>query len=241
MLLAILVAGLGLGLWQQQRILTRLDKMAVAGPVPKAPAAGSTAQPPRAPSAVSTVNLDFSIDGAPTRGAAGASVVFLEFSDFQCPFCGRYVQDVYPRISAAYVDTGKVRYVFRHMPLESIHPNAMNAAVAASCADAQGKFWPMHDRLFANQGALALSSLLTYGAPLGLDDGRYKACLKAQEPLPRIRADHADGLRGELTGTPGFFVGRSGPDGRLHAVRRIIGAQPFSVFQMALDDVLAGR
>lgn len=236
---AVITAGLLFGLWQQQQIITLLGRSGGGAAVPQAAAAPAAA--PKAPPAIATVSLDLSVTGFPSRGLSQAQVVVLEFSDFQCPFCGRYIRDTYPRLSANYVDTGKVKYVFRHFPLENIHPNAKNAALAANCAGNQGRFWEMHDRLFANQQALDLPALLAYGGALGLNDGKYRSCLNGQETAPAIEADKADALRAEFTGTPAFLIGRISADGRLHAVRRVVGAQPYSVFQSAIDDVLAGK
>lgn len=165
----------------------------------------------------------------------------LEFSDFQCPFCGRYVRDTYPKISSDYVDSGKVKYAFKHYPIESIHPLAKNAALAAVCSDAQGKFWEMHDRLFADQSAIDLPTLLTLARPIGLNDTKYRSCLTGQEGNSTLATDKADSLKAEFSGTPAFLIGRVGADGVLHATRRVVGAQPFSVFQRALDEVIAGR
>jgi len=236
---AVITVGLLFGLWQQQQIITLLSRTGGASGTPQAAAAPAAA--PKAPPAIATVSLDVAVAGFPSRGSSAAQVVVLEFSDFQCPFCGRYVRDTYPRLANDYVDSGKVRYVFRHFPLENIHPNAKNAALAAGCAGNQGKFWEMHDRLFANQQALDLPSLLTYGGALGLNDGKYRTCVTGQETARALDADKADALRAEFTGTPAFLIGRMSGDGKLHAVRRMLGAQPYSVFQSALEEVLAGK
>lgn len=237
-----IVALLGVGVWQQQQVIDELAALRTSGGVRTASGGNVPAvQAPKAPSALAPVSLDFDIKNAAIRGQSMGDVVFLEFSDFQCPFCKRYIDEVYPRLAADYVDTGKIRYAFRHFPLESLHPNAMNSALAASCAQREGKFWQMHDRLFGKQQALDLPALLTYGAAVGANDGTYRACLTSKATLPQVQADGDVALRSELTGTPGFFVGRVGADGKLHATRRVIGAQAYSVFQSAIDDVLASK
>lgn len=239
----VVVAMLGIGLWQQQQMIRELAALHAAGGGRAAPPVGTGAivQAPNTQPDLATVSLDFDIKDAAIRGQSAADVVFLEFSDFQCPFCKRYSDKVYPRIVADYVDTGKIRYAFRHFPLESLHPNAMNAALAASCAHREGKFWQMHDRLFSNQQALDLPSLLTYGAAVGANDARYRDCVTSRATQSQVQADADVALRSELTGTPGFFVGRVTADGKLHAVRRVIGSQAYSLFQGAIDDVLAKR
>ena len=108
-------------------------------------------------------------DGAPSRGKADARVTIVEFTDYQCPFCSRYVRETYPQLDKEYVQTGKVKYVLRDLPLEAIHPLAMKAAEAAHCAGEQGKYWEMHDRLFANQTELARTDLAKHAQALGLD------------------------------------------------------------------------
>ncbi len=117
--------------------------------------ARAAAQPPQ----VQPQNVVLTLDGEPTKGDTSARVVLVEFTDYQCPFCGRYVHDAYAQIEAEYIKTGKLRYVIREFPLESIHPQAFKAAEAALCAGDQGKYWEMHDRLFANQRALAPDQL----------------------------------------------------------------------------------
>jgi protein-disulfide isomerase len=110
----------------------------------------------------------FDLAGRPAKGASGARVILIEFSDFECPYCGRHFRQTLPRIDREYVQTGKVRYVFRHFPLESLHKEAFKAAEAALCAGDQQKFWEMHDRLFAHQDALATGKLPGHAAALGL-------------------------------------------------------------------------
>ena len=237
----VIVAMLGIGLWQQQQVIGALVALRTSGGARAAAGNAPVINSPKAPSPLATVSLDFDLKGAAIRGQSTGDVVFLEFSDFQCPFCKRYIDEVYPRIAADYIDSGKIRYAFRHFPLESLHPNAMNSALAASCAQRDGKFWQMHDRLFSNQQALDLPALLTYGAAVGANDARYRACVTGKATLSQVQADGDVALRSELTGTPGFFVGHVGADGKLHAVRRVIGSQPYTVFQSAIDDVLAKK
>src|SRR6266581_5372793 len=127
---------------QQRQILSTLDEIkqllaAVVRPV---------SQPPQPPSALSTQDEAF-------RGASSAAVAIVEYADFECPYCGQYEHEVYPQISKDYVQTGKVKYFFRDLPLP-MHPRAMGAARAAHSAGEQGKYWEMHDSLFAKQNAI---------------------------------------------------------------------------------------
>src|SRR5262249_7401275 len=104
-------------------------------------------------------DLALPIAGAPARGSTTARVTLVEFSDYQCPFCGRYARDTYAQLDHDYVKTGKVLYVFRNLPLESLHPQSFKAHEAALCAGDQGKYWEMHDQLFASQSALDATSI----------------------------------------------------------------------------------
>jgi protein-disulfide isomerase len=182
-------------------------------------------------------DLRVSLTNAATRGQASARVVLIEFSDFQCPFCGRYVRETYAELQREFVDTGKVRYAFRSFPLESIHPLAFKAAEAGECAREQGKFWEMHDRLFADQQALAPSDLLKHGQALGMDDAKFQTCFEGTVTA-RIKADQAEAVRLGLTGTPTFLVGEAQPDGTVKVLQKIVGAQPYATFRAILQAVL---
>lgn len=181
---------------------------------------------------------DLDLAGAATKGRADARLVILEFSDFECPFCGRFSRGVYNQIQREYVDTGKVRYVYRHLPIERIHPNAMKAAEAAQCALAQGKFWEMHDLLFANQKALAPPHLNAHAQVLALNMTSFQQCLAGQATA-RVKQDLADGLKAGITGTPAFFIGTVTKQGKLKVLQKLIGAKPYPTFKATLDSLLA--
>ena len=181
-----------------------------------------------------------SLDGA-SRGNANAKLVLLEYSDFECPFCGRHTRETAPQIEREYVATGKVRQVFRHYPIEQIHPHAFKAAQTAECARQQGKFWEMHARLFANQAALADANLLAHAKALGLDAASFQRCVTAPATTAKIRLDLADGAREQITGTPAFFVGTVDKDGKLKVLRRINGAAAYSSFKQTFDALLASQ
>jgi protein-disulfide isomerase len=181
------------------------------------------------------------LSGAPTRGAASAPVIMVEFSDYECPFCGRFVRDAFPEIDREYIQTGKIRHVFRAFPLESIHKNAFKAHEAAMCAGDQGKYWAMHDRLFLNQKALAPDDLTAHARAIGLEPGAFAACLSSGKMTARVRSDVDAGTRMGISGTPLFLIGKPGPNGDMIVLKGISGAQPFSVFKQAIDDVAAGR
>lgn len=185
-----------------------------------------------------TSSFDLTLAGAATKGRADAPLVILEFSDFECPFCGRFSRGAYNQIQREYVDTGKVRYVFRHLPIERIHPKAMKAAEAAQCALAQGKFWEMHDRLFANQEALAQPNLIAYAQVLGLNMPAFQQCLAGQATV-RVKQDLAEGMKAGISGTPAFFIGTVTKEGKLRVLHKLVGAKPYATFKATLDPLVA--
>lgn len=199
--------------------------------------------PPAAPApAPAIANVDYVIDlaNAAVKGAPNARVAVIEFSDYECPFCSRHALNTLPQLAKEYIDTGKVRYVFRNLPLESIHPNAMRAAAAAECAGEQGKYWQLHDRMFANQRALDLTSLVNHAKAEGLDATRFQLCVMSDKYAGKIRADQAEAGRVDATSTPSFFIAVLAPgDSKARAVRMIRGAHPYPTFKAAIDSVLA--
>jgi protein-disulfide isomerase len=182
-----------------------------------------------------------SVQGAPFKGDKNAAVTVVEFSDYECPFCGRYFRDTMAQIERDYITTGKVKYVFRDFPLEAIHPKAFKAAEAAHCAGDQGRFWEMHDRLFTNQSSLDRSQLSGHAKTLALDLPGFEQCLDSGRHGTRIRQSLADGQQAGVRGTPTFFLGHTDADGgSLNTPATLVGAQPYANFKQALDRLLSG-
>lgn len=200
-------------------------------------AAPSTSAGPIVPANNVTMNLA----RAPFRGSTASKVTMVEVSDFECPFCGRYARETGPQIMKQYADTNKIGYAFVHLPLP-IHAFAPKAAEAAACAGDQGKFWEMHDVLFAKQGTALVPSFLPQKADLiaGMNKAAYNACLESSKHAAYIKGDMAMVQPYGITGTPAFFIGTMDPGTRaFRASVRITGAKPFAVFQQALDEQLA--
>jgi len=172
----------------------------------------------------------------PARGDADARLVLIEYSDFECPFCARFMRQTLPRLSERYIETGKLRYVYRDFPL-AFHANAREAAVAAHCAARQGAFWPMHDRLFANQARLGPPLFREVVKDLGLDAPAFDRCLTDDAVRRRVEDNVASGERLGVRGTPTFFVGRV-DNGAVVEVRRIAGAQPYTAFASVIESLL---
>jgi protein-disulfide isomerase len=181
--------------------------------------------------------VKISVAGNPSMGKADAPVTLIEFSDYQCPFCRRFFNDTLPALKAEYVDTGKVRYVFRDYPLDRIHPKARKAAEAARCVGEQGKYWQMHDLLFQNQQALEVENLKEYARRLHVDAAAFDACLDGGKYSAEIQKDFDEGGAAGVRGTPGFFIGKTRPDNTIEGVP-MSGAQPVAVFRREIEKLL---
>jgi protein-disulfide isomerase len=134
-----------------------------------------------------------------------------------------------------------VKYVVRDLPLESIHPFAFKAAEATHCAGEQGKYWEMHDRLFANQQQLARPDLSTHARELGLDGVAFDKCMDMEKQAARVRKDLAEAQKVQTTGTPTFFLGLTDPSSSEIKGTRLTGAQPYAVFKAAIDRLLSAQ
>jgi protein-disulfide isomerase len=192
-----------------------------------APATGPSAQP-------------LKITGRPTIGSAQATVVVVEFSDYECPYCGKYATETFPQVQREYIDASKIRYVFKNFPLDQIHPSAFKAAVAAACAGDQSKYWQMHARLFGNQKNLGAADLARHASAIGLNAATFKQCLDSSAHDALIKEDIGEGLQGGVRGTPVFVFGLAQPGAdTIVPAKVLIGAQPFSAFKETLDALLA--
>src|SRR4030065_2768197 len=141
------------------------------------------------------------IDDDPVKGKADAPVTIIEFSDYQCPFCGRFVKNTLTEITQKYIDTRMVKYVFRDFPLD-FHKLAPKTAVSANCAGDKGKYWEMHDKLFENQSALTLDNLRQYATDIGLYAESFNACIDSGKHAAEITKDLEDGKKHMESGTP---------------------------------------
>ncbi len=164
----------------------------------------------------------------PSRGPADAPIVIVSFSDYQCPFCKR-AEPTVDAVLAKYPT--QVRLVFRHLPLDALHPQARPAAIAAVCAEQQGKFWEYHTKLFENQGALGDEDLTKYATEVGLDAAAFKACQSSPEAAQRVQTDADSARAAGITGTPAFFI-----NGIL-----LSGARPQQDFEKWIDQELAAK
>jgi protein-disulfide isomerase len=181
------------------------------------------------------------IAGAPSNGPATASVTLVEISDYHCPFCRRHVQQTQPQLYTEYVQSGKVRHVFLHYPIEQLHPDAYRSHEAASCAADQGKFWELHAKLFETPNR-TIEQLVPLAQSAGLDAGAFRTCLESGKYAQAVKDSVARIQKLGINGTPAFLIGRTPESGQPMKISKIVeGAQPFAAFKTALDQVLAGK
>ena len=171
---------------------------------------------------------DIPIDGYPSLGPEDAKIVLVEFSDFQCPFCRKFHDETYQSLLDAY--PGQIRFVYRNLPLTSIHPNAMPAAVASMCANDQNAYWDFHEKLFSSE-TLDEATYVKYATDLGLDVDTFTTCLSGGSHDAFIQEDMQLALDLGVQSTPTFFINGLA----------IVGAQPLSNFQQIIDKELAGE
>ena len=181
--------------------------------------------------------IKISADDDPIMGNPNAPITIIEFSDFQCPFCARFHTQTLPLILEEYIDQGKVKLVFRDFPIQSIHPNALPASIAAECANEQSKFREMHDMLFEKQNewnklatADAISLFSKYASDMQLEQRMFDTCLTSGKYIEEIKNDLDDGRKYGVSGTPGFFIGNDEV-----GYVELKGAQPFESFKKVID------
>jgi protein-disulfide isomerase len=179
-----------------------------------------------------------SVHDAIFRGDSTARVAIIEYADFECPYCGQYERSTFPQILSDYIATGKVKYFYRDLPLPE-HARAMPAARAARCAGEQGKYWEMHDSLFAKQTALSAPALLDRAKTLGLDTTKFTDCQSSDKYETDIQKNIAEAQQMRIDGTPTFVLGIVGPNGDVKISKKFAGTAPYDVFKGVLDELLA--
>ncbi|OGC50776.1 hypothetical protein A2716_01940 [candidate division WWE3 bacterium RIFCSPHIGHO2_01_FULL_40_23] len=233
--IAVLISGVLISLsilFQGQLKLTAPNvkgaKTAVVNDAPQP--TGSTA-----PSPTPLERVSVSADNDPFLGSQNAKVEIIEFSDFQCPYCKRLFDNSYSKLKQEYIDTSKVKLVFRDYPL-SFHQNAQIAAESAGCANDQGRFWEYHDLLFTKQdewSALSNDAVKakfgTYAANLGMDSFRFNSCVNASTFKQEVDSDLNDGTKVGVSGTPTLFING----------KRLVGAQPYETIKAEIEAELS--
>lgn len=168
------------------------------------------------------------LEGAPMLGSKDAPVTMVEFTDYQCPFCQRFHMQVFGLLKKDFIDTGKVRFFSRDLPIDSLHPNATRAAQAARCAGDQGQFWQLRDMMATHPEALDLESLVTDASVLKMNKDEFRGCVEKGKYKEAVQSDLLEAMKIGADGTPAFVVGKSTPDGVDGDM--VVGAQPYAVF-----------
>jgi len=193
---------------------------------------GKPAAPPEeAPSKAKITDLT----GINMLGNKNAPITVVEYTDYQCPFCQRFHITAFNEIKKAYIDTGKVRFFSKDMPLD-FHPNAMRAAMAARCAGEQNKFWELRDVMGANPNSLDMEHIIGFAGDLKMNTTSLRACIDSGKYKDPVQTDVLEAMKIGANGTPTFIVGKSvgnGVDGDL-----VVGAMPFQMFDSKLKELL---
>ena len=178
--------------------------------------------------------IRLNIPSAFWMGNKDAPLTMVEFTDYQCGFCQRFHLETFPEIKKKYIDTGKLRFVSRDLPLD-FHSNAFHAAEAARCAGDQGQFWLMRNTLVANASKLAAEQIQGYAKALNLDLAAFRSCMETGKHSEAIRKDVALAASLRIDGTPSFVIGKSTPEGVSGTL--VVGALPFDAFEEKLGEV----
>ncbi len=198
-----------------------------------AAAVPSAAAPAGAPAAPTTVNVAV-LDTDPVKGDPNAKLTVVEFADYQCPFCEQFFTNTAPQLLKDYVDTGKVKFVYKDLAF--LGQESTWAANAALCAKEQNKFWEYHDYLFGHQGqensgAFSQDKLKGFAATLGLNTTQFNSCLDSQKYNAQVTANQTEASKNSFNSTPSFAIGST----------PIIGAQPYAQIKAAIDAELAKK
>lgn len=203
----------------------------ITDPIPLA--GGSVPQPSRTESAQPKGPITVELGDSPTKGSTDAKVTFVEFSDYECPFCGRFYTDVYQTLEKEYIATGKVKLVFKDFPL-SFHPEAQKAAESAHCVrDQKGDagYFMMHNLLFENQQGLSVENEKKWARTLGVDGTAFDTCLDSGKHAKLVQDNLAYGQSLGVSGTPTSYING----------KEIVGAQPYSVIKQMIEDEITAQ
>lgn len=192
--------------------------------------------PPSAPLQPPLEQGKVSIVDAPYLGKADAPVTMVAFVDYECPFCKRFDTQTFPEIKKQYIDTGKLRYVIRDLPLD-FHKTAFKAAVASHCAADQGKYWEMRDKLTANAEKLGAELLPGYAREIGMDAEAFGKCLGSGQHDAFVNKSLDIARETGVNGTPSFIIARTLPGDVVDGVK-VVGAQPFASFDSQIKQLL---
>jgi protein-disulfide isomerase len=185
------------------------------------------AKPAAQPQEPQPTEAKLKLDGVEMLGSKDAPLTIVEFTDYQCPFCQRFFLTTFPELKKAYIDTGKVRFYTRDMPLD-FHANAMRAAQAARCAGDQKQFWTLRDIMGAHPDKLDMASLVSYATDLKMDVPKFRTCIESEKYKNAVQSDVMEAMKIGANGTPSFVIGKSTPEGVDGEL--MVGAMPYGMF-----------
>jgi len=190
------------------------------------------------PSGPVVKDVEFEIGDKPLKGGSSPKLILVEFTDYECPFCGQYVRDTFPHILKQYIDKGAIQYAVIDLPLP-MHSKAAKAAEASHCAGEQGKYWEIHELMMSKQESLG--DLSSYAVSLNLDIAKFEECVKGSRYADVVQRSVALAQKLGVNAVPGFIIGRvnSSNPGKVTGISMIQGAAPFANFQMEIDAALA--
>jgi protein-disulfide isomerase len=225
----LVVLAFGVGILVGYVLWGRGATVTAAEPAPAQAAQQPSGQVAEAPTAQPQfTRYDIPTEGYPSLGPDNAPITIVEFSDFQCPFCRRFHDDTYQALLDAY--PGQIRFVYRNLPLTSIHPAAMPSAIASLCANDQNAYWDYHEKLFSSE-TLDEPTFIQYATDLNLNVDEFTACLSSGKHDEYIQDDMNFAIDLGVQSTPTFFINGLA----------IVGAQPLSSFQQLIDKEIAGE
>jgi protein-disulfide isomerase len=185
------------------------------------------------------IKAKLDLKGFQMLGNKDAPITMVEFTDYQCPFCQRFHVATFGELKKNYIDTGKVRFYSRDLPLVDSHPDALRAAQAGRCAAEQGQFWALRDRMAAAPSKLDMESLANYAGDLKMDVKAFRSCVESDKYKSAVRSDIDEAMKIGATGTPTFVVGKSTPEGVDGEL--MIGALPYQSFDEKLKDLESAK
>ena len=215
----------------------RLEMQEIKSMLSKLPLPNMPNNPANAMQPINVKGVEFDIGDNPILGSESARFILVEFTDYQCPFCGRYARETFPQLREQYVDKGIIRYAVIDQPLP-IHPDAAKAAEASHCAQDQRKFWEIHEEMMAKQDDL--KDLTTYAKTLDMNVGQFEDCLNTGKYKDAVRNNMALASKLGVNGVPGFIIGTidKNDSSKVTGISMIRGAMPLAIFQKELDTAL---
>lgn len=179
------------------------------------------------------------LQGVQMMGSKDAPVTMVEFTDYQCPFCRQFHMTVFNELKKNFIDTGKVRFYSRDLPLDSLHPNATRAAQAARCAAEQGQFWPMRSVMGSNPDKLDMDHLAGFATDLKMDTLAFRNCVESGKYKSAVESDVQEALQMGAQATPTFVIGKSTPEGVDGEL--VVGALPYANFEQKIKKLEAAK